>query len=282
MDYLKEIWFQIVEYAPKISLALGIIILSFILIRVFTRLLRRLLRKVGIDKLADNYVNRIDFLEKNNIRFVPSSFISEIIYYLFLLISLVVATDFLQMEAVSDLVKSAIDYIPSLITATALLIVGLFIADFVQDISLTALQSLNVPAAKFVAGIIFYFILLNVLMLALEQARINTDFITSNISIILAGIVLAFSIGYGFASKDVMSNHIGYFYNRSKIHLGDVVSIGGKEGMVVGLDNTTLTIRADKDARHIIIPLSKLNTEAIEIISRAVVEPVVTVKPQEE
>jgi hypothetical protein len=109
-------------------------------------------------------------------------------------------------------------------------------------------------------------------MLALEQAKINTDFITSNISIILAGIVLAFSIGYGFASRDVMSNHIGYFYNRNRIHLGDHVNINGKEGIVIGIDNTSITLASIQDARRIIIPLSKLNTEAFEVISSAKVD----------
>lgn len=266
LELLEKLLDQFIQFAPNILGALLIFIVGFILLRILRRIIRVLLKKLNIDALADNTINKIDFIDSNNIKIIPSSLVSQVVYYFGLLIVLVAATDVLQMEAVSNLVTSAVDYVPALITALMLLIIGLFIADFVQDVSLAALQSLNVPAAKFVSGFIFYFILLNVLMLALEQAKINTHFITSNLSIILAGVVLAFSIGYGLASKATMSNHIAYFYNRSKVSIGDTVNIGGKVGLVEGIDNTSLTISSEDENKKIIIPLNKLSTESIEII----------------
>ncbi|NJK83096.1 MAG: hypothetical protein HC912_04030 [Saprospiraceae bacterium] len=228
-NILNELIRQFAQFAPNIFGALLIILVGFIIVRVLSRVVRKVLEKVGIDKLADNSINKIDVLSTNNIALKPSKLIAQIVYYFALLVVLVAATDVLKMEAVSNLVKEAVNYVPSLVTAMMLLAIGLIIADFVQDVSLAALQSLNVPAAKFVSGFIFYFILLNVLMLALEQAKINTDFITANLSIILAGIVLAFSIGYGLASKAIMSNHIAYFYNRKKIGIGDTITLNHKK-----------------------------------------------------
>ncbi len=273
LGLLEKLLEQFIQFAPNLLGALLIFIVGFIILRIVKRLIKVLLKKLNIDALADNSVNKIDFLASNNIRIVPSSLIGQIVYYFGLLIVLVAATDVLKMQAVSELVTGAVDYVPFLITALTLLIVGLFIADFVQDISLVALRSLNVPSAKFVAGFIFYFILLNVLMLALEQAKINTDFITSNLSIILAGIVFAFSIGYGLASKATMSNHIAYFYNRSKVSIGDIITIEGKEGTVEGIDNTALVISTKDEDKKIIVPLSKLSTETIEIKKAAPTNP---------
>lgn len=268
IDVLTSIYEEIVQFLPNILGALLILLLGILIIRLLTRFLRRLLKRTGVDKFADNTINKIDFLSSNNIRVVPSSLIAKILYYFLLLIVIVAATDFLQMPAVSALMSNAIAYIPSLVTALLLLLVGLFIADFVQDIALAALKSLNVPAAKFVASMIFCFILLNVLMLALEQAKINTSFITSNLSIILGGIVFAFAIGYGLASKDVMANHIGYFYNRKKIRIGDQVVIDDKAGTVIQIDNTSMTLLSEEKDRKIIIPLSNLNVSAVEIIDQ--------------
>ncbi len=266
-DILKTLFNEIVVFIPNILAALAILLISLIIIGIVSRFIRRVLQRMGADAFADKSINKIDILEDNNIRIVPSSLISKIIYYSLLLIGIVAATDALQMEAVSDLVRSAVDYVPNLITAIALLIVGLLIADFVRDVTAAAMQSLNVPAAKFLANFIFYFIMLSILMIALEQAKINTDFITANLSIILGGVVLAFAIGYGFASQSLMSSYIAYFYNRNKVNIGDAIRINNKEGIVTSMDSTTMTIVPFNSNNRIIIPLSQLSTETIEIIA---------------
>ncbi|MEM0992440.1 MAG: mechanosensitive ion channel domain-containing protein [Bacteroidota bacterium] len=270
MEYnlLEDILKQFVAVGDNLVGAILILLVGFIIVRVVTRFIRKVLQKAGVDKLADRYLNDIDFLSSNNIRVVPSTLVSKVLYYFLMLIVLVAATDVLGMDAVSNLVKDAINYIPSLITASVLLIIGLFLADFVKNVAQTALTSLNIPAGKFLASFLFYFVLINILILALEQAKINTNFINSNLSIILGGVVLAFAIGYGFASRSMMSNYIAHFYSKNKVNIGDTIVIGGKEGVVGDMDNTTVTIISEKDGREIIIPLSHLNTEVVEIIRR--------------
>lgn len=192
---------QIVAFGDNVIGAILILIIGLILVKILTRVVRKGLQKTGVDKIADKHLNGIDFLISNNVRVVPSTFVSKIFYYFLLLIVLVAATDVLQMEAVSNLVQSAINYIPYLITAFAILVVGVFLADFLKNVSSATLSSLGIPAAGFISNFVFYFVLLNILMLALEQALINTDFITSNLSIILGGVVLAFAIGDGSRSQ---------------------------------------------------------------------------------
>lgn len=259
---------QLIEFGDNIIGALLILIIGLLLSRLVARVIRKGLKKTGVDKLADTHLNQIDFLSSNNVRVVPSTLISKVLYYFLLLIVLVAATDVLQMESVSALVQNAINYIPYLITAFAIMVVGIFLADFLKNVSSATLASLGIPAAGFIANFIFYFVLLNIFMLALEQALINTDFITSNLSIILGGVVLAFAIGYGLASRSIMSNYIAHFYNRSKVSLGDVIQLEGKRGRVKDMDNTTLTIVSEEDGREIIIPLSRLNNEIVEVIER--------------
>ncbi|MEL6945769.1 MAG: hypothetical protein AAFO82_24205, partial [Bacteroidota bacterium] len=228
-NLLLEMLNQIVAFGDNVIGAILILIIGLILVKILTRVVRKGLQKTGVDKIADKHLNGIDFLISNNVRVVPSTFVSKIFYYFLLLIVLVAATDVLQMEAVSNLVQSAINYIPYLITAFAILVVGVFLADFLKNVSSATLSSLGIPAAGFISNFVFYFVLLNILMLALEQALINTDFITSNLSIILGGVVLAFAIGYGLASRSIMSNYIAHLYNRNKVSLGDLIEIQGKK-----------------------------------------------------
>lgn len=266
MNALELLFAKLITFVPNVLLALAIIIVGWILAKWIAKMLQRILASVGIDRIATR-LNSIDLIQRANMTIVPSKILSKIIYYFLLLVVIIAATDTLRMPVVSQLVRDTINYIPYLISAFFILFIGLLIADFLRDLTLTACKSLNIPAAKFVAGFVFYFLLLNFVMIALEQAGINTNFITDNLSIILAGIVLSFSIGYGFASRALVSNYIASFHSKNRIHVGDVISVDGEKGMVVAMDNTTITLQPADLGRKVVIPLSKLTTEKIEIFT---------------
>jgi small-conductance mechanosensitive channel len=74
---------------------------------------------------------------------------------------------------------------------------------------------------------------------------------------------LAFAFGYGLASKDLVSNYLASYYNKNKVRVGDDVRIIGERGKVVLIDSTSMILQTAE--RAIIIPLSKLTTEKVEV-----------------
>ena len=261
-DILKHLFDEFVLALPNFLSAIGLLIAGWILARIIAGLLRKLLVAIKVDKFAER-LNDIDLIGKSNFKFVPSVFLSKIVYYFILFAFLIGATDVLNIKAVTDLMTNILNYIPILFSAMFVFIIGLFIADALKKIVLTTCKSLGIPAAGLISNIFFYFLFVNILMVTLSQAMIDTDFIQDNLSIILAGIVLAFAIGYGLASKDIVANFIASFYNKNKVKLGDNIVIDGIEGVIINLDNTSLTLKA-KDGR-IIVPLSKLSSSSLLI-----------------
>ena len=228
--------------------------------KAISKVVAKALEKIGIDKLGEK-LNEIDIVDKANIDIVPSKFISKLIYYVLLLIFIIASTDVLGMPAVSELMSDILNYLPNLISALIVFILGILIADFLKGIVKTACDSLNIPAAGLIANVVFYFIFLNVVMITLTQAGIDTEFIQDNLSIILAGGVGAFALGYGLASKDIVANFLASFYNKDKVKVGDVIQVDGMEGIVIDIDNTCITLQSGKD--KIIIPLSKLSSNSV-------------------
>ncbi len=259
---INELLQQLQAALPNFLKALGLIILGYILARLIATLFKRLLRSIKVDNLAQK-LNSIDLIGGSKINLVPSVILSKILYYFILFAFLIAATELLNIQAVSELMTSLLNYIPILLSALLVFIIGLFVADSLKKIVYTTCNSLGIPAAGLIANILFYFVLVNVLMITLSQAKINTEFIQDNLSIILAGIVLAFAIGYGFASKDLMANLLSAFYNKEKLHIGQTIGIGELKGKVVEIGKTTLTLQAED--KRIIIPLSKLTSEALMV-----------------
>ncbi|HMR42829.1 MAG TPA: mechanosensitive ion channel, partial [Saprospiraceae bacterium] len=98
---------------------------------------------------------------------------------------------------------------------------------------------------------------------ALAQAGLDTRFIMSNLTVLLGGGVLAFALGYGFASKNIVANFLASFYSKNKVKIGDIVMIDGIKGMVIFMDNSSLTLQSE--GKKVVLPLSKLTSEKVEI-----------------
>lgn len=242
--------------------ALVLLILGIIIARLIAKFLRKVLRTLKVDRLADR-LNEIDLFYKNHIKITPSTLIPRIIYYVLVFIFVIAATDVLGMAVISNLMGQLLNYIPNAIAAFIVLVIGLIVADLLKNLIKTTCESLGIPAAGVISTVVFYFVFINIIMMALKQGNIETAFIEQNISIILAGIIFAFAIGYGLASKNLVANFLSSFYNRDKVKLGDVITIDGIKGEVIAMDNTTLTLRSG--TTRTIIPLSKLTSESLSV-----------------
>lgn len=262
LEILNELYNNFSDAMPRFLGAIIIFIIGYIIAKAVAFIIKKMLSAVGIDKITEK-LNEIEFIHKSSFTIVPSVVLSKIAYYMLLLIFTIVASEYLAVDAITGLVRDILNYIPSLIAALLVLGIGLLIAQMVQGILTTALKSVGVPSAKIIGTFIFYFIFLMAIITALKQVGTEVDFISSNLSIIIAGCVFAFALGYGLASKNMMANFLASFYSKEKIKIGDIISINEVKGEVVKIDSTSITLLT-KDSK-IIIPLSKLTSESFEI-----------------
>ncbi len=260
---LRELGNSFASGIPRVFGALVIILIGVIIARILRKIIKKVFESIGIDKLGEK-LNEIEMISKADVEIKFSSILSKIVYYIVLLFFLMAASSQLQMEAVSDLVQNLIEFIPNLIVAGIILTIGFIFAEMLKTIVQTALTSFGIPSAKLISSFFFYFILINIVVSALSQAKIDTGFLGQNISILIAGIVLAFSIGYGLASKSTMANFIGSMYMKGKINIGDSIKVRDEVGKVIAMDKSAITIEKENGAR-VYVPLSKITTESIEV-----------------
>ncbi|MFK7933020.1 MAG: mechanosensitive ion channel domain-containing protein [Saprospiraceae bacterium] len=262
VQIFQELLSQFASAMGRFVGAALVFLIGYIIAKIAYRVVKKLLMKIGVDQIGDK-LNEIDFISKSNVKIKISEILAKVLYYILLLLFTLAATEVLAMEAISNLVVDIINYIPSLLSAAIVLVIGILIADFVKNIVAATCKSLNIPAGSFIASFVFYFLFLSIGMSALSQAQFDTGFITQNLSIILIGIVTAFAIGYGFASRDLMANFIASFYSKNKVKVGDKIGIEGQVGTITAIDSNAITLQAE--GKKVLVPLSKLTTEKIEI-----------------
>ncbi len=259
---LREVLQNTLNALPKVASALVIFIIGWIFAKFISSLARKLLLKTKVDNLVKS-INEIDFISNLNIQVSLSNILSKILYYVIMLIALIASTDVLGMPVVSNLVKDLINYIPYLLSAVIVFSIGIVLADFIKNIVATTCKSLGIPSGNILASFIFYFIFLMITISALEQAKINTDFIKSNLKLIVGGVVLAFAVGYGFASRSIMANLMSSLYTKHRFKVGDTIKIGEQKGKVTYMDSGAVTLKTEK--KRIIIPMSQFSQSEVEI-----------------
>jgi small-conductance mechanosensitive channel len=264
VEIVRQVFFQFANAAMSIVKASIVILIGWGIAKLVQKTLEKLLLGLNVDRFGEK-VNDTEFAQKAKFKLKLSTFFSKLAYYVLMLVFLMMATEVLGVQIVSEMVKDLISYLPKLLSALALFVFGIYLAEFVKNIVLAATNSLGISSGKIIANFVFYLIFLTLTISALAQASIETSLITSNLTVILGGVVLAFAIGYGFASRDTMANFLASFYSKNKVKIGDYIAIDGSKGRVISMDSTSITLQGD--GKITVIPLKKLTSEKVEIFA---------------
>ncbi|GAB3333411.1 mechanosensitive ion channel [Larkinella ripae] len=253
---------QFIDFVPRIIGAAFILAVGFGVAKALAVLVSKLLERIGLNRIGDR-LTEIDFIKRLKTEIKLSDIVAKVLYYFVLLIFLMAATETLGVSAITAMVKSLVDFIPRLIAAAIMLQVGVLIADALKGAVVTLCQSFNIASGRLLGMIVFFFFLIITLISALGQAGINTELLESSFNLLIGGIIFAFAIGYGIASRDVMANILSSFYSKNRFYEGQTVRIGDTKGAIVRIDTTSLTLRTGDTTT--IIPLQSLQSHHIEI-----------------
>ncbi len=242
--------------------AIIILVIGWVVAKMVAAVTQKMLEKVGADKIGEK-LNDIDAIKSLKLEIKLSSIISKVLYYFILIFMLRPAADTLGIPAISDMVKLLVEFIPKLISSALMLSAGIFLADALKNFVVTLCKSFNIAAGKLIGTAIFFFLLIIFVIQAVAQVGINTSLLESSFNLLVGGIIFAFAIGYGFASKEILLNIISSFYSKNKYKEGQVIEIDGIKGEIIAMDNTTITLKT-LDSKTI-FPLQVLQSKKVII-----------------
>ena len=263
IDTFRKLLEQLTGFVPKLLGATILLIVGSIVSKLVSRILKTALEKSGFDRLGDK-LNKIDVISRFG-ELKLSLIVSKVLQYFIMLVFITASTETLGMQVLTDMVASLVNLIPKLIASAILLFAGLMIADTLKNTVINLCNSFKIDSAKLLGNIVFFFFFVIALIASLKQAGIETSLLESSFNLIIGGVVLAFAIGYGFASRDVLTNILSNFYSKNKFKEGQVIEVNGVKGTIVSFDTTSLTLQTGET--QTILPLNVLQKEKIEIFA---------------
>jgi hypothetical protein len=101
------------------------------------------------------------------------------------------------------LVNRFVDYIPNLIAAGLVLLLGVVVSRMVSRSALLAAVNAQWPAARLIAGGVRVLVMTLAVVIALEQLHIGSLPLLVAFAIVFAGIVFALAIAFGLGARDM-------------------------------------------------------------------------------
>ncbi len=168
---------------------------------------RKLVKKLGVDKIFD-LVGVKGFLKKGGIKFSVAGLTEWIVKWFVVLFSLMMAVDFLGFPQVSEFLSRILNYIPNLIGAIAVLTIGMIIAQMVYEAIKGSSEATGIKAYSLVASAAKWIIIVITGLVVLEQVGIQTAVLRIfagglSLMIALAG-GLAFGLGGQYRAKELL------------------------------------------------------------------------------
>ncbi|GAB4376674.1 MAG: hypothetical protein Kow0075_04010 [Salibacteraceae bacterium] len=251
---------------PNILGALILLLLGWLLAKGAAKLTQRLLKKTNIDRWTEK-LSGSEAFQKNKIKIDTAKVISGFVYWLIILVFFITASDTLGWKSVSKEIGTLVRYLPQLLSAIVIFVIGMYIANFVRQALLATFTSLGVTGSKLLSDLAFYVILILLSVTAMNQAGINTQILTNNISIILGSVLFAFALAFGLGAKDLLHNMLSGLYSRRSFDVGDRIRIDGNEGVIESIDNVHVVLGTDKG--KLVIPAGEFVKKNVEILSKS-------------
>jgi len=261
--FFQEFIVKLGGYLPQVLGAIIILVIGWLGATMLRGLTSKVLRLCGLVELSKR-IKLHDLLTKIGMTSSLDQIIGGLVYYMVLLIFLISASEVLGFKLVLDTLNKFIAYLPHVLGAFLILIIALYLAKVIKDGIASASTNLNIAYAGALSSVLEILIVGFGIVMALTELGLDMTIFTANITIIIAGIVLAMALSIGLGSRSIMSNVLARYYIAQLFHVGDKVSLAGQKGTIIKVTPVSVVIQTD-DEEKLYIPNERIIEEGSNI-----------------
>lgn len=242
--------------------ALLVLLFGWLFIKLLLMVLKKSLKLLKVDDLGQK-INDIEIIEEKKLNVNLTKVILKFVKWALLLILIIVVSEMLGMTIISEEIGNLIGYLPQLLSAAAIFVIGLFIANFVKKSIHSFFKSFELSGGKIISQLVFFIMLSIISITALNQAGVNTDIITNNITLIFGAFLGAFALALGLGSRDVISDLLKTYYTRRTYEIGMKIKYKNVEGEIITIGDLSMTLKTLNGT--LVVPIKEIVENQVEI-----------------
>ena len=211
----KQFLNEIASALPRIFGAILILIIGWVIAKLIKRGLVKLLNLVKFSYLTEK--SGIDkFLKEGGVNVNATDVIGTLLYWILMLIVILATLNSLNLTAASTLFNEIMIYIPNIIIAIVLLIIGIYLARMLSQIIKTSLKGMQDKTSKLISQITFIAIIILTVFVTIGQLNIAREIVTSAFQIIFGAICLALALAFGLGGREKAAEILSELLKKNK------------------------------------------------------------------
>lgn len=201
-DSFNEFWDVVGGYLPELLAALVLLVFALLFAKLAQALVEKLLKWARVDRLTQN-PKVAQSLQTAEVSVDLVSVAGRIAFWVVILIFALTIADVLGLSAMSEVIHELVAYLPNVLAAVIVLTVTVAGARLVRDVLRAALVRMRVDFSAQVASAAFYVLVIFGVIMAFDQLGFDTTILTANITVIVAGVMLALALAFGLGGREV-------------------------------------------------------------------------------
>lgn len=192
---------QLAQTLPSVLGAMALLLVGWIIAKLVKAGVGRLLYLARFHNLAQRSGVEA-FLREGGVSVSLAGLLAGLAYWFVMLITIVMAANSLGLAVVAGLFNQAALYLPNVVAAVIVLVVGILAARFVNRLLFAFLRNARFEGALGISTFAEYAITVFVIFMAMEQLQISTALLHTAFQLGFGALCLAFALAFGLGGRE--------------------------------------------------------------------------------
>jgi small-conductance mechanosensitive channel len=252
---------QLGDFLPRLGGALVLLIVGLLASIVLGRLARNTLNRAGLDRFADRSGTN-ELLEHAGLGKSLSALVGTAVRLTVVVVVCFAALTLLGLAFLSDSLNQTILYIPRLLVALALVLIGVVLGAFARAWIERASAQLDLPIA--IGTVVQVVIIVVFGLCAAAQAGVAVAPLAAIALVLLGSVAVTLTLAFGLGAREIARSLTSGRYARADFDVGQTIRVGDLRGEIVRIDAAATTLKS--------------GGETIRVPNSVLVERIVTVE----
>ena len=202
-------------FLPQLVGAIIILVLGWIIAGLLAGLVEKVLNTIGFERAAES-TGIAGFVRQAGSDWTVSKVVAEIVKWFIRLIALQAAASILGMTQISEIINSILLWLPNLIVALAIVVLGAFLANFVAKIVRGTVGKMGFDNPDLIANIAKFAIIGFAVIAAVDQLGIAETVVNTLLIGVVAALAAAFALAFGLGGQRVAGQITQSWYEKGQ------------------------------------------------------------------
>ena len=205
---LMTLWGGVALFLPQFIAAIVVFLVGWLIAELLGKLAYHIVKILHLD----NALSKVGFRqawEKSGFKLDTPMLFYELVKWFFVVVFLMAATNILGLGQVSEFLRTVVFYLPNVIVAAVILLIGILVAKFAEGLVRASVKAAGLMSANFLGSLTKWSVFIFSLLIALAQLKVADDIIKIVITGLIAASALAMGLAFGLGGVKHAESMIG-------------------------------------------------------------------------